>query len=152
MPYRELVAGGNGLRALRRNLDRVRQEEAKDDETLQVRYEDLISATQGRRVLMIGGSVREDVRRTLQRLFEFDRLEWEPYEDAKPAMLDSLEQRIRNRGVDLVLILKSFIGHHVPERLRPLCEQYDIPCLMVERGYGPAQVGETLRRGLLKSA
>ena len=39
---------------------------------------------------MIGGSVREDVRRTLlQRLFEFDRLDWEPYEDAKPAMLDS---------------------------------------------------------------
>ncbi len=151
MPYRELISGGNGLRALRRNLDRIRQGEAKDDETLQDRYDDLISATQGMRALMIGGSVREDVRRTLQRLFEFDRLDWEPYEDAKPAMLDSLEQRVRNRGVDLVLILKSFIGHHVPERFRPLCEQQGIPCLMVERGYGPAQVGETLRRGLLKS-
>jgi hypothetical protein len=152
MPYREVISGGNGLRALRRNLDRIRQEEAKDDDTLQERYEDLISATQGLRVLMIGGSVREDVRRTLQRLFEFDRLDWEPYEDAKPAILDSLERRVRNHGVDLVLILKSFIGHHVPERLRPLCEQNGIPCLMVERGYGPAQVGETLRRGLLKSA
>lgn len=151
MPYRELISGGNGLRAVRRNLDRLRQEEAKDDETLQERYEDLISATQGMRALMIGGSVREDVRRTLQRLFEFHRLDWEPYEDAKPAMLDSLEQRIRNRGVDLVLILKSFIGHHVPERFRPLCEQNGIPCLMVERGYGAAQIGETLRRGLLKS-
>jgi hypothetical protein len=152
MPFRELISGGNGLRALRRNLDRIRQEESKDDDTLQERYEDLISATQGLRVLMIGGSVREDVRRTLQRLFEFDKLDWEPYEDSKPAMLDSLEQRIRNRGVNLVLILKSFIGHHVPERLRPLCEQTEIPCLMVDRGYGPAQVGETLRRGLLKSA
>ncbi|WP_422927961.1 hypothetical protein [Singulisphaera sp. PoT] len=150
MPYRELISGGNGLRALRRNLDRIRQGESKDDETLQVRYEDLISATQGMRTLMIGGSVREDVRRTLQRLFEFDRLDWEPYEDAKPAMLDSLEQRVRNRGMDLVLILKSFIGHHVPERLRPLCEQQGIPCLMVERGYGPAQIGEALRRGLIK--
>jgi hypothetical protein len=151
MPYREVISGGNGLRALRRNLDRIRQEESKDDDTLQERYEDLISATQGLRVLMIGGSVREDVRRTLQRLFEFDRLDWEPYEDAKPAMLDSLERRVRNHGMDLVLILKSFIGHHVPERLRPLCEQQGIPCLMVERGYGAAQVGETLRRGLLKS-
>ncbi|AGA24606.1 hypothetical protein [Singulisphaera acidiphila] len=152
MPYREVISGGNGLRALRRNLDRIRQEESKDDDTLQERYEDLISATQGLRVLMIGGSVREDVRRTLQRLFEFDKLDWEPYEDAKPAMLDSIERRVRNHGVDLVLILKSFIGHHVPERLRPLCEQQGIPCLMVERGYGPTQVGETLRRGLLKSA
>jgi hypothetical protein len=151
MPYRELISGGNGLRAVRRNLDRMRQEESKDDDTLQERYEDLISATQGMKVLMIGGAVREDVRRTLERLFEFHRLDWEPYEDAKPAMLDSLEQRIRNHGVDLVLILKSFIGHHVPERFRPLCEQNGIPCLMVERGYGPAQVGETLRKGLLKA-
>ena len=47
---------------------------------------------------MIGGSVREDVRRTLQQLFEFDKLDWEPYEDSKPAVLDSLEQRVRHRG------------------------------------------------------
>jgi hypothetical protein len=151
MPFRELISGGNGLRALRRNLDRIRQEEAKDDDSLHEQYEDLLSATQGMRALMIGGSVREDVRRTLQRIFEFDRLDWEPYEDSKPAMLDSIEQRVKNRGVDLVLILKSFIGHHVPEKLRPLCEQAGIPCLMVEHGYGPAQVGEVLRRRLLKA-
>ena len=152
MPYRDIIEGGNGLRALRRNLDRIRQGESKEDTALREQFDDLISATQGLRALMIGGSVREDVRRTLQRLFDFDKLDWEPYEDAKPAILDSLEQRVRHRGVDLVLILKSFIGHHVPERLRPLCEQYGIPCLMVEHGYGPAQIGETLRRGLLKTA
>lgn len=152
MPYRDIIEGGNGLRALRRNLDRIRQGESKEESALREQFDDLISATQGLRVLMIGGSVREDVRRTLQRLFDFDKLDWEPYEDAKPAVLDSLEQRVRHRGVDLVLILKSFIGHHVPERLRPLCEQQGIPCLMVEHGYGPAQVGDTLRRGLLKSA
>ncbi len=152
MPYRELISGGNGLRALRRNLDRLRQEEEKSDDAQKGQFEDLLSVTQGRRALMIGGSVREDVRKSLQKIFEFDKLDWEPYEDAKPAALDSLEQRVRHRGVDLILILKSFIGHHVPERLRPLCEQHNIPCLMVERGYGPAQVAETLRRGLLRSA
>jgi hypothetical protein len=152
MPYRDIIEGGNGLRALRRNLDRIRQGESKEDGALREQFDDLITATQGLRALMIGGSVREDVRRTLQRLFDFDKLDWEPYEDAKPAVLDSLEQRVRHRGVDLVLILKSFIGHHVTDRLRPLCEQHGIPCLMVEHGYGPAQVGDTLRRGLLKSA
>ncbi len=152
MPYRDIIEGGNGLRALRRNLDRIRQGESKEDGALREQFDDLITATQGLRALMIGGSVREDVRRTLQRLFDFDRLDWEPYEDAKPALLDSLEQRVRHHGVDLVLILKSFIGHHVTDRLRPLCEQHGIPCLMVEHGYGPAQVGDTLRRGLLKSA
>jgi hypothetical protein len=151
MPFRELVSGGNGLRALRRNLDRIRQDESRDTDVIQSQFTDLISITQGKRALMIGGAVREDARRSLQKIFEFDRLDWEPYEDSKPAILDSLEQRVRHRGVDLVLILKSFISHHVPERFRPLCEQHDIPCLMVEHGYGPAQVGETLRRGLLKA-
>ena len=151
MPFRDVITGGNGLRALRRNLDRIKQEETSSTDSLQGQHEDLIAVTRGRRSLMIGGSVREDVRKTLQRIFEFDRLDWEPYEDSKPAALDSLEQRIRNHGVDLVLLLRSFIGHHVSDRLRPLCQQHEIPCLMVEHGYGPAQVGETLRKGLMKS-
>ncbi len=152
MPYREHVAGGNGLRALRRNLDRIRDETAKETEgePLRAQFEDLIAVTVGRKALMIGGSVREDNRRALQRLFEFDRLDWEPYEDAKPAALDSIEQRIRNHGVDLVLILRSFVGHHVTERLRPVCQRFEIPFLIVDRGYGPAQVGEALRKGLIR--
>jgi len=152
MPFREHVSGGNGLRALRRSLDRIKEESSKDSEPelFRAQFQDVLSSTSGRRAVMIGGSVREDVRKTLQRLFEFDRLDWEPYEDAKPAALDSMESRVRNHGVDLVLILRSFVGHHVTERLRPLCEQHDIPCLMVDRGYGLAQVGETLRKGLVK--
>ena len=101
---------------------------------------------------MIGGSVREDVRRTLLRLFDFDRIDWEPSGDAGPVLFDAIERRIRDRGVDLVLILKGFVGDHVPERLQPLCEQHGIPCLLVEHGPGAAQVGEALRRGLRRSA
>ena len=97
------------------------------------------------RVLMVGGSVREDARRTLQNLFGFGRLDWEPYEGTRPALMKSLEQRVRNRGVDVVLILKEFVAHHVPERLRPLCQESGIPCLMVEHGYGANQVAEALR-------
>jgi hypothetical protein len=154
MPFREHISGGNGLRAVRRNLDRIKDEHSADegDDTLRAQFADLIAATQGRRALMVGGAVREENRRALQRLFEFDRLDWEPYEDAKPAALDSLEQRVRNRGVDLVLLLRSFIGHHVSDRLRPLCQQHEIPCLLVEHGYGPAQVGEAIRRGVSRSA
>ena len=151
MPYRDLLTGAD-FRAVRRNLDHIRQVEDKSDESLHDQYADLLALTKGRRVLMIGGSAREDMRRTLQRVFEFDELDWETYEGTRPAMLDSLEQRVRNHGVDLVLILKNFIGHHVPERLRPLCEAHEIPCLMVEHGYGPAQVAETIRRGMQKTA
>jgi hypothetical protein len=63
--------------------------------------------------------------------------------------LKSLKERVRNKTVDIVLILKEYIAHHVPEQLRPLCEQYEIPCLMVEHGYGVRQVAQTLQRGLM---
>jgi hypothetical protein len=115
-------------------------------------YDDLLSATQGLRALMIGGSVREDIRRTLLRLFDFDRIDWEPSGDVGPVQFDAIERRIRDQSVDLVLILKGLVGDHVADRLQPLCEQHGIPCLLVEHGPGAAQVGEALRQGLRRSA
>ena len=114
--------------------------------------EELLSATHGRRALLLGGSVREDLRRTLLGLFNFSRIDWEPCGDSTTDPLEAIERRIRDRGVDLVLILQGFVGDHVPDRLRPLCEQHGIPCLLVEHGPGPAQIGDALRRGLLRSA
>ncbi len=148
-PYRELVTGGD-FRVLRKHLDRIRDDESKveKDSALRERFAGLISQTKGRKALMIGGSAREDARRTLHQFFEFDDLEWEPYESTRPALLRSLEQRIKNRGVDVVLILKEFVGHHVPESLRPLCQDSGIPCLMIEHGYGASQIAEALRVGL----
>ncbi len=148
-PYRELITGGD-FRVLRKHLDRVRDDESKveEDSALRTQFAELIAQTRGRKALMIGGAAREDARRTLRQFFEFDDLDWEPYESTRPALLKSLEQRVKNRGVDVVLILKEFVGHHVPERLRPLCQESGIPCLMVEHGYGANQVAEALRSGL----
>jgi hypothetical protein len=152
-PFRELLTGSE-FRALRKHLDRLQDEDDKLGESaaLRERYQGLIALTRGRKALLIGGAVREDARKSLQQTFEFDELEWEPYEGSRPAALKSLEQRVKNQGMDMVLILKDFVGHAVSERLRPLCEEFNIPCLMVEHGYGAHQVGETLRTGLGKSA
>ena len=151
-PYREQIDGDGALRALRLSLDRKHQDETRDDDALPEGSEEVVGFTHDRRGLMIGGSVREDVRRNLERLFGFGKLDWEPYEDSKPALLDSLEQRVRHGGVDVVILLKSFIGHHVTEKMRPLCQQHEVLCVMVERGYGASQIAEALRRGLQKSA
>lgn len=150
MPYRELIAEGGEFRALRRNLDRLQQEQSAQDESPAEDISDLLELTRGKRVLMIGGARREEVRRQLQQLFQFERLDWEDYDDKKSAKLESLEQRIRHGSLDVMLILKSFISHYVPERFRPLCEQHGIHCLLVEQGYGAAQITRTLRRGLLR--
>jgi hypothetical protein len=148
-PYREQITGGD-FRVLRKHLDRIRDEDSKveEDSSLRREFAELIAQTRGRKVLMIGGAAREDARRTLHQFFEFDELEWEPYEGTRPALMKSLEQRVRNRGIDLLLILKEFVAHHVPERLRPLCQESGIPCLMVEHGYGANQIAEALRSGL----
>ena len=151
-PFREFINGGD-FRVLRKHLDRLQEDEEKlgESASMRERYRELIAVTHGLKALLIGGSVREDARRSLQQTFEFDELEWEPYEGNRPAALKSLTQRVRNRGVDLILILKEFVGHTVSETLRPLCEEFEIPCLLVEHGYGAHQVGETLRAGLVKS-
>ncbi len=147
-PYAELL-NGSQFRALRRNLDREQQELAHDQENdaLREELEDLLAVTRGQRVVLVGGDVREERRRQLEQVFEFGELEWVPYESARPAMQRSLEQRVRNHGMDVVLILKEFVGHSLSDSLRPLCEEQGIPCLYVDRGYGAAQVAEALRKG-----
>jgi hypothetical protein len=148
-PYREQITGGD-FRVLRKHLDRIKDEDTKgeEDTALRDKFAELIAQTRGRKVLMIGGAAREDARRTLRQFFEFDELEWEPYESTRPALMKSLEQRVKNRGIDILLILKEFVAHHVPERLRPLCQESGIPCLMIEHGYGANQIAEALRSGL----
>ena len=147
-PFREVIAGGD-FRVLRKHLDRVRDDEIRveEDAALRERLRELIAQTRGRKALMIGGAAREDARKSLHQFFEFGNLEWESYEGSRPVLMRSLEQRVRNRGVDLVLILKEYVAHAVPETLRPLCQEFGITCVMVEHGYGAHQVAEAIRTG-----
>jgi hypothetical protein len=149
-PYRDYLTGSE-FRAVRKHLDRIRQEDASEEPEAKAEFADILAVTRGRRALMIGGSAREESRRSLQRLFEFEELDWENHEDQRPAQLDSIENRIRNQGVDLVLILRDFVGHAVSERLRPASEDSDIPCLLVEHGYGPTRVAEAIRKSLRRA-
>ncbi|MDZ4784014.1 MAG: hypothetical protein SGJ19_27515 [Planctomycetia bacterium] len=152
MPYKELINEGADFRALRRNLERLQEAGADKDKPLIDSCADVRTFTQGMTALMIGGVAREDVRRQLQRVFDFDELDWQTYESSRPAILDSLEQRIRNRGLHLLLLIRTLIGHDVQQRLRPLCEQFEIPCLLVEHGYGASQIAQTIRKHLTSNA
>lgn len=148
-PYAELLTGPQ-FRALRRNFDREDEKRDQEEQTqvLRTEIQDLLAATRGQHAVIIGGDPREENRRQLELIFEFDELEWVPYESARPALLDSLAQRVRNHGMDLVLILKEFVGHNLSDTLRPLCDDEGIPCLFVDRGYGASQIAQALRRGL----
>jgi hypothetical protein len=152
MPFRNLINTWSEFRTLQRNMDRMHESEGLADDAQHEHFDDLLSITRGMRVLLIDGPAREDSRRLIERVFDFDRLDWQDCEGASSPLLDAVEQRVRSRAVDLVLIVNSFGSHDVPDKLRPLCEKAGIPCLMVEDGSGPAQIGGALRRGLLKTA
>jgi hypothetical protein len=151
MPFRELIESWNEFRTLKRNLDRAGDDSGDSSEAQHDQFEDLLSVTRGMRVLLIGGVPREDTRRLIERVFDFDKVDWQDYEDPKPVVLEALEQRVRSRAVELVLVVKSSMGDQIAEALRHPCEQYGIPCLVVEHGHSAAQIGDALRRGLLRT-
>ena len=148
-PYRDLLTGSE-YRSVRKNLDRLREEEHPFDPGLQEPVRDLLERTRSKRALMIGGATREDMRRTLEHIFEFESLDWESHEGNRPSLIDSLEQRIRSRGIDLVIVIKTLVGHNVTARLRPACEHSEVPLIIVDKGYGPSQVADALRKGLVR--
>ena len=153
-PYAELLTGSQ-FRALRRNLDRERAGAGPGAGCRRPARGAPGPARRHPRPAAPCSSAATSARTagaSSNRLFEFGDLEWIPYESARPAMLKSLEQRVRNHGMDLVLILKEFVGHNLSDSLRPLCEEHGIPCLYVDHGYGAAQVAEALRKGLSRLA
>ncbi len=149
-PYADRLTGGE-YRALRKHLAKREEDEGRgrEDEAFRESIRDVVEETRGRKALVIGGSPREERRRKLESLFEFAELDWEAQEDKRPAAMESLKARVRGGSIDLVIILKSLVGHVVTEQLRPLCEQHEVPCLMVDQGYGEVALAETLRRGLV---
>ncbi len=148
-PHRDWCIGPE-FRNLRKYLDQeeLAQAKQKEIEVYRGAYEDILGFTRGKNALMIGGAVRDDARRLLLRTFGFGDLEWVSYQSSKPALMDSLLERVRNRNIDVVILLKNFIGHHVSGAFWPLCKEVEIPCAMVEHGYGAAQVAEALRRSV----
>ncbi|GIW85853.1 MAG: hypothetical protein KatS3mg108_0177 [Isosphaeraceae bacterium] len=148
-PHADHLTGGS-YRALRKHLARLEQDDARtrEEEAFRDSIRDVRDRTRGLRCVIIGGSPREERRRKLESLLELAELDWEPHEDKRPAALESLRERVRGGSVDLVLIIKTLVGHTVTETLRPACDDADIPCVHVD-GYGEQAIAEALRRILI---
>ncbi len=101
--------------------------------------------TRGRRVVMVGGAVREERRGRLASLFEASQWEWIPYERGDGQRgVQHLVERIRNGSMDLLVCLLGFIGHSVSEQVVPAAKERRVPCAIVPRGYGEAAIAEAI--------
>ena len=104
--------------------------------------------TKGRVAVMVGGDLREQTRRNVQRALGFKELTWESGYDVRATQ--SLASRISRGRVEFVIFLRRFISHKITELLVPACRNADIPWVMVEQGYGLTRICLSIERYLEK--
>lgn len=142
------------FRNLRRAI-REEQEAANEPEEAEASTEEVYlppewgwwGRTKGRRALMIGGSPRELNRARLEKVFGFSSLEWLPAEHRRNSLV-SVRNRVRAGGVDVVLILRSFVGHDADEIILPACRETGVDWVHVDQGYGVVRVRQAIERFL----
>ena len=100
----------------------------------------------GKRALMMGGSPRESARTRIEQAFAMRELVWSADD---PRKAQSAEARIEAGGHDLVLVLLRFVSHGTCERLMQACAARQVPCALIEHGYGVAAIRRALERFLL---
>ena len=103
--------------------------------------------TRGRRAVMIGGSPRELNRARLQEAFGFGELDWLPAEFRRNS-LQVVRDRVKADGVDLVILLRSFVGHDADQVILPACREHEVGWVSVEQGYGVVRVKQAIERFL----
>jgi hypothetical protein len=135
-------------RAIREEIDALSHDAEEDERPMPIPPEwPWWSKTRGRRALMIGGSPREPNRERLEQVFQFGSLEWEGTEFRRNALL-TVRSRVESGGVDLLIFLRSFVGHDADQILIPACREHDVDWVHVEHGYGIARVKSAIERYL----
>ena len=130
----------------------VREKIAEDSDTDSVVPEAAIPEswafrhlTVGKRAVMVGGDSREINRRRIQEAFGFSSLEWVKTEFKKRELQD-LRDRVTRGGVDMVILLTSFVGHSADDIVQPACKSTGTPFVPVEIGYGIVRIRAAIER------
>jgi hypothetical protein len=111
---------------------------------------DVLSLTQGMRVLIVGGQgSREEQRLSIQSAFKFAELEWVFSERGQASPFNRLVERIRPGRYDLVLFLAGFSSHHTESLVRA-CKESDLPIVYLPRGYGVNTIASAIDEQLVR--
>lgn len=101
--------------------------------------------TRGKRAVIVGGDPREPNRVRIQLAFGFAELAWESSAE-RTRMLAQVRDRVANGGVDLVIVLRRFIGHDVDNVVLPACRVAGIAWVSVPTGYGISRIRQEIER------
>lgn len=86
------------------------------------------------RVVMFGGSRREDARANIETALGIGTLEWA--EGDKPRRVDALAAAVARGSFDVFLLLRSFVHHKDADKLIAAAKSAGTPFAIVESGYG----------------
>jgi hypothetical protein len=100
----------------------------------------------GKSAVIIGGDLRADARDRIQEAFELSSLEWHTTDHGRN--IQRVANAVAGGSVELVIILRRFIGHDVDRIVIPACKDADVPWVSVDRGYGITQIQAAMERFL----
>lgn len=140
---------GAELRALRRtirNSEHIDDTEDTSDPDIPVDWP-FWGKTQNRDAIMVGGSPREPNRARLEAAFRFASLEWVGTEGRRTPLM-AVRNCVESGGIDLIIILRDFIGHNADQIILPACRAHGVDWAHVRHGYGVAQIKQAIERFL----
>lgn len=112
-----------------------------------------LAYTRGKRVVLIGGDSRPRCRERLKADLRCRELEWiEQRSGGGSRALQRCSQRIHHGTIDLLIILKRFVGHDITPHIVTPAKACDVRMVWVERGYGIAQIRQAAERHLPRPA
>jgi hypothetical protein len=98
------------------------------------------------RIVMFGGSRREDARANVELALGIGTLEWA--EGDKPRRVDALADAIARGGYDVFLLLRSFVTHTDADKLIGAAKRCGTPFAQVDAGYGVEAVRAAIETAL----
>jgi len=110
---------------------REQREGASEDQPIEWEHRGTVGSM---RVVMYGGSPREDARVKLERALGIGSLEWP--ESDRPRRVEALAQRIASGSVDLLLIVRSYVQHTDAKKLIDAARTGGTQWALVDAGYG----------------
>lgn len=152
LPHQEMCRGIRGLKTLKtalRTAVKVESEEPRDEDEDEASLsvpEELLALTRGKVAALAGGDPRQHAIRRIRDTFEFSEVMWEPTEKRRT---QALQARIKSGSVDVLFVLRRFIGHTDFSDLCNLGAEVGITVCMIDHGYGVTQLGLALEKALL---
>jgi hypothetical protein len=150
-PWEALLHGPKRLGPVRKAIQESaasKVEDGEEDPDTSVVEDDWpgFAWTRDKVAILIGGDKRETTKDRLQRVFGFAEVEWDS--GHQPRRNDAIARRIERGGVDMVVLLARFMSHKTWDALHPLCKRHGVPCVLVDKGYGIAQIRRAMEKTL----